>query len=298
MPQNTYSTLPGHKAQTHPALNGKTAVTLTSKSPLKIRQAHTGIANVGFTWVSSGKSTSWQFQPTLLNPKRAEYAEAVEDQKQTVTVELSEVQPSVGFVSPRLTGAFQTSAIHFDVPHAYDVWILLLQTAPSPPNLTLEKTQLAVCSGSAQSTAQLRTYLGSKGDALNAEVNAQQGGFRKTTLAVRRTLRGNSSGDTYSAEEALGEVKSAGTAFLTWKPKQKPISALWVTSYGIATPAFLEFLKFMGAEVAPGLHLSGVYLKSSLILCDGPPIRYAVQLTGEKRFVGRVQDENKLFLNC
>ncbi len=63
---NSYSMASGSEAGYTVSQDGNTTVAVRSSSPLKPRAIYVGAASLQFYWVSSGKSSHWQFTPTLL----------------------------------------------------------------------------------------------------------------------------------------------------------------------------------------------------------------------------------------
>jgi hypothetical protein len=58
--------------------NGEATVSVRSKTQLKPRAVYIGEASMQFMWVHTGKSSHWQFTPTLLNSTQAQYSEVAD----------------------------------------------------------------------------------------------------------------------------------------------------------------------------------------------------------------------------
>jgi len=57
---------------------------------------------------------------------------------------------------------------------------------------------------------------------------------------------------------------------------------------------FLDFLKSLGAEIKTGVFAN---LKDTFVLCDGSAIDYTLTLKGDKKYIGKEEDQTKLRLN-
>jgi hypothetical protein len=103
---NVYNMETGYDIQSRTSPTGKTAVSIGSVAPLKYRAVYTGLANLEFNWVHTGKSTSWVFRPTLLDGKPATVRqETAQDGTNQITIELDRVMPPAGFIKTNATGA-------------------------------------------------------------------------------------------------------------------------------------------------------------------------------------------------
>jgi len=97
-----------------------------------------------------------------------------------------------------------------------------------------------------------------------------------------------------SVEETLGEVTN-GIGTYTWKPIIPSFDVVLVTSSNMSLGAFLDFLKYLGADAKQSL--LGSYVPNDFLLCDGPGMNYTLRLKGEKRFLGHEEDKTEIRLN-
>jgi hypothetical protein len=283
---NIYSIETGYDIQCFPSPTGKTAISITSRSPLKYRAAYTGLANLGFNWVHTGKSTSWVFRPTLLDGKPATVRqETAQDGTNQITIELDRVMPPAGFIKTNATGAIRATAVHFDFALAYDLWIFLLCSSPAPLKLGFDKPSLAIRNGSAQASAWLSSR--SEEPQLKAEASLSGDGFTRASMVVKRSI-----GD-FKKEEAIGEF-TEGLATFTWKPVLPNLNVVLVTHSDMSLQSFLAFLRSLGVD-AKGGYFSFSYLPADFILSDGPDMEYTLQLAGDKRFLGHKKDQTRLY---
>ncbi len=285
----------GRDAQYSVGQNGKVTVNVKSVSPMKFRAVYVGVASMQFRWVSTGKSAVWQFTPTLLDPKPASFTKSTTEdgECEIVSVDLGDtVFPTAGLVKTSITGAIAAPAIHFDVPHAYDLWVFLLRSPWFPLKLGVEKATLLVTHGSARGTAQLENIAGQDGsELLRTDLTTVGEGFNKVWLSMKRSL------ESFSLDETVGEVKTGMDTF-TWKPVLRNFNLLLVTPSNTSLTPFLGFLQFLGADVKSNFSLSGSYLSDDFILCDGPAMDYTFNLVGEKHIIEHERDESKIFLKA
>lgn len=139
---SVYSMVSGQDAKCIVGQDGKATVSIKSTSPMKFRGVYAGSASVQFRWVSSGRSTTWQFTPALQDPRPAQFttSTADDDEGQIVNVEFGDqIFPAAGLVKPNVSGAIAAPGIHFDLPHAYDLWVFLLRSPWFPLKLGVEK---------------------------------------------------------------------------------------------------------------------------------------------------------------
>ncbi len=61
--------------------------------------------------------------------------------------------------------------------------------------------------------------------------------------------------------------------------------------------AFLDFLKYLGAETHSSVLGFDSYVNNGFTLCDGSPMAYTLRLNGEKHIVGHERDETKITLS-
>lgn len=286
----------GRDAQYIVGEDGKVKVSVKSISPLKFRAVYVGSASVQFRWVSTGKSRSWQFTPTLQDPKPAQFTTSTGEngQGQVVSVEFGErIFPAAGLVKRNAMGAIIAPGIHFDVPHGYDLWVFILRSPWFPLRLDLEKSSLTVTHGSAQGTAHLNnSFTEGEGELLRAELSNAGEEFTRVWLSLKRSVAG------ISLDETIGEITTSMNQF-TWKPSLRSFNVLLVTPSNASLTGFLGFLRSLGADAkTSSFSFSGEYLQNDFILCDGPAMDYTLSLVGDKHIIGHERDESKIFLKA
>ncbi|HSV49440.1 MAG TPA: hypothetical protein VLH35_03910, partial [Candidatus Acidoferrales bacterium] len=263
--------------------NGEATVTVRSKTPLKPRAVYVGEASMQCMWVSTGKSTSWQFTPTIIEPKQAKYTVEMDGQDQVITVELGKITPTSGLINSNVTGEIRASAIQFDLPYATDLWVFILKSPSEPLKITSDKAALNIAHTLAYVTEQIEA----RDDTLRSYVTMHGEGFFGVQVNLkRRTSRS-------SSEETLAEIKY-GAAAITWKPIVRNFDVTLTTLSAMAQGDFLELLKTFGAEINKGVFSN---LKSDFVLGDGPAIEYTLTLRGEKKYIGKEEDKTALKLN-
>ncbi len=282
------------RAQYSISQNGNATIKIQTTTPLKIRNVYGGTASLQFQWVSTGKTTSWRFNPSILNPTPVQFTQTTFENGigQTTTVEFgNQIFPAAGIIKPNAVGAIRAPAVHIDIPWAYDLWIVLLRSPWFPLRFEFVKNPLAVTHGQFEATAYWRNVIGANEEkALQAEITAPTEGFSRIYLSVKRQLNGT------SAEEVLGEAKP-GISTFSWKPVLPNLDSIVVASSSMTLNQFLDFLRNLGAEKKTGsLLFAASYLPNDFILCDGPSFNYSLQLTGEKTPLTRAHDETRLTL--
>jgi hypothetical protein len=158
----SYNIASGYEASHSVSQNGNTTVNVRSISPMKFRAVYLGMSSLEFMWVSSGKSSHWQFTPTLLDPTPAQYSEVTADdgQSQIINVEIgNRMFPAAGLLKTSITGEIRAPAVHFDMPHAFDLWVFPLRSPWFPLKIGIEKSPLTISHGFAQATAQIESNL-------------------------------------------------------------------------------------------------------------------------------------------
>ncbi len=291
---SVYSMVSGRDAKYIVGQDGKVTVSINSTLPMKFRGVYVGSASVQFRWVSTGKSTTWQFTPTLQDPKPAQFTTSTADdgEGQIVSVEFGDrIFPAAGLVNPSVTGAIAAPGIHFDLPHAYDLWVFLLRSPWFPLKLGVEKTLLTVTHGFARGTAHLNNSIDQdEGESLRADLTTVGEGFSRVWLSLRRSLAG------FSIDETIGENKTGMDQF-TWKPALRSLNLLLVTPSNASLTSFLGFLQFLGADAkTSSFSFLRKCLLNDFILCDGPAMDYTLSLVGEKHIIGHERDESKISL--
>ena len=289
----SYNMASGHEASYSVSQDGKTTVSIRSSSTMKFRAIYVGTANLEFLWVSSGKSSHWQFNPTILDPAPAKYTQTTSEdgQSQIVNVDIgNRLFPASGLLNTNITGEIQAPAVHFDLPHAYDLWVFLLRSPWFPLKIDIEKSPLTISHGSAQATAQIESNFTNLGDirSLRAEVSLYGEGFKRVWLTLKRSV------NRATVEETVGEITSGMETF-TWKPMLRNFDVVLVTYSNMYLTQFLDFLKCLGAETHQSF-LTGSYMSSNFLLCDGLTIGYRLSLTGEKHLLGHERDETRITL--
>ena len=269
--------------------NGDATVSIRSKTPLKPRAVYIGEASMQFMWVHTGKSSHWQFTPTLLNPTQAQYSEVADGQDQIMNVEFAnKMFPASGLINSNVCGEIRAPAIHFDLPYAYDLWVFILRSPWAPLKVTAEKSPLSINQGLAYATAEIEGTDSAFGDesTLRSYVTMHGEGFQSVSLNLKRCT-------SHSAiEDTFGEIKF-GAASYTWKPSIRNFDVILTTSSSMTQAAFVDFLKSFGAE-AKGGFFGG--LNGDFLLCDGSAIEYTLSLKGEKRYIGKEEDKTKIKL--
>ncbi len=288
----SYNLADGHKAAYYVSPSGNVMVNIQSSSPLKIRAVYVGEARLQFMWVSSGKSSHWQFTPTLIDQSPAQYSE--QNQGQIVSVELgNKLFPATGIIKPNITGEIRAPAIHFDVPYASDLWVFLLRTPWYPLKIGFDKSPLSISHDSSQAMAELQSgsdNLGGDEKTLKAYVSLHGEGFKKVSLILKRNV-GN-----IHVDEPLGEI-TTGMATFNWKPSVSNFDIALITNSTMYLKQFLGFLKYLGAETHESIFSMGSYMPNNFLLSDAPAMNYTLSLVGEKGFFMHEKDETKLTLS-
>lgn len=285
----------GQEAWVNTSQNGNTTVSVRSTSPIKPRAIYVGSASLEFMWVSTGKTTHWQFTPTLFdsNPAQVTETQTEGDHMQILNVEMgNRMFPASGLIKTNITGQIKAPAIHFDLPYATDLWVFLLHSPWFPLKIALEKTPLSIAHGSAQVMAQLES--GTAGfnaeSVLKAYVSAHGEGLKNVQVMLDRE-----SGRT-KMEEVIGEVGATGMDSFSWKPFIRNLDVALVAPSNMSINQFVDFLKYLGAEAKASFFSLGDYMPSTFLLCDGPAMDYTLRLRGEKHFLGHEEDKTRISL--
>ncbi len=288
----SYNMANGHEAWYNISPTGNATVSVRSTSIIKPRAVYVGTASLEFMWVSSGKSSHWQFTPTLLDPTPAQFTETQDDgQSQVVNVELgNRMFPATGIIKTNLIGEIRAPAVHFDLPHAYDLWGVLLRSPWFPLKINVEKSPLTISHSSAQAMAQVESSNFDDGKSLRADVTVNGEGFKRVWLTLQRSAK------RASVEETLGEV-TGGIGTFAWKPLLRNFDVVLVTSSSMSLGAFVDFLKYLGADAKQSFFSLGSYMPNDFLLCDGSAMDYTLRLKGEKHFIGHEEDKTKITLN-
>jgi hypothetical protein len=283
----------GHEASYGVSQDGNTTVAVHSVKPLNFRGICVGAASLAFGWDSDGKSRHWRFAPTISDPTPAQYTETLADNGQTQIINVNlgnKMLPTSGLIDQNLSGEIIAPAIHFDVPHAYDLWVFLLRSPWFPLNIIVEKSSLNISHNLAHATAEIERIspdLGSE-QSLRVDVSVHGEGFNLVKLIMRRSTK------RVSLDEELGELTSGMQTF-SWKPTIRNFDVLLVTPSNMDFGAFVDFLKYLGAEIHQGKFMPAS-LPNFFLLCDGLKVSYQLSLTGEKHILGQEKDETAIML--
>ena len=242
----SYNMASGYEASYVVSQDGNTTVNIRSSSPLKFRAVYVGTASLEFMWVSSGKSSHWQFTPTILDPTLAQYKEITSDdgRSQIVDVDIgNRMFPAAGILKTSITGEIRAPAVHFDIPRAYDLWVFPLRSPWFPMKINVEKTPLTISHGSARAEAQIESSFTnlSNEKSLRVDASVYGEGFKRVWLTLKRSV------NRASVEETIGEVTN-GLGSFTWKPTLSNFDVVLVTYSNMDLTQFLDFLKYLGAE--------------------------------------------------
>ena len=289
---SSYNLASGNEAWYTTTANGETQIKVRSTAPLKPRAIYVGTATLNFRWISTGKSTQWQFTPTLVNPSPADFTVTDEGNGQVTTVEFGKrMFPATGIIQPNAVGEIRAPAVQFDIPYAHDLWIFPLRSPWFPLKIAVEKTPLTISHGSAQAMADVATSPFDEGKSLRINASVHGEGLERVWVSLKRRL------GSVKIEETLGEVKDGLGAF-SWKPVTANFDVVLVTWSNMQLGGFIDFLKFMGADAKKsfwGGYLAGC-LSTNFLLSDSPTMNYELILKGEKHLLGHEEDSTKITL--
>jgi hypothetical protein len=228
-----------------------------------------------FRWVSTGKTTSWQFMPSLLDPTPAQFSQ--DPQGQSVNVDLgNRLFPAAGIIRHNVTGEITAPAIHFDIPYATDLWVFLLRSPWFLMKVGFEKSPLSVSHDSTEAMAELQGGVEGEADALTAFVSMHGTGFKKVYLTLKRSVGRE------SIEQTLGELTDGAQTY-TWKPAPANFNTILVANSSMCIGQFLDFLHSLGAETHSGFFTLGNYMANNFMLGDSSAVNYSLQLVGENK---------------
>lgn len=288
---SSFNTSSGHQATYYVSPSGNVMVNVESASTFKFRAVYVGASRMQFMWVSSGKSSHWQFTPTLENPTPAQTSQ--DPQSQNLSVDLgNRLFPAVGIIRPNVTGEILVPAIHFDIPYAVDLWVFLFRSVWFPMKITFDKSPLNISHDSAQASAELQFGLsgfGGEEDTLKAFVSTSGEGFKKVSLNLKRKI------GTVTLDQKLGEIAS-GTETFNWKPTLTRFETILIANSNMYQNQFVDFLRSLGAQTKNGF-FSGSYLQNTFFLGDAPAVKYTLALDGEKGFLSHSRDETAMHLS-
>ncbi|HUK85511.1 MAG TPA: hypothetical protein VLU95_06595 [Candidatus Acidoferrum sp.] len=286
----TYNLGTGPTAWYSTSQDGNVTVSVKSGSPLKPRAICVGTAILESYWINTGKTSSWHFAPKLLDPTQVQYIESTDVyQNQIITIDLGKrMFPASGFILPNLTGEIKAPAIHFDLPHAYDLWVAILRSPSSPLKIGIEKSLITISHSSAQAMAQIESGTADPEEtsSLRADVSVNGEGFKKVLLSIKRSV------ERASFEETIGDLTN-GLETFTWKPTTRTFNTILVTYSDMFMNHYVGLLQQLGAETNRNLAFRS-YLPRPFVLCDGEGIDYTMRLTGDKHILGHEKDETKL----
>ena len=289
----SYNMASGYEASYSVSQDGNTTVSVRCPSPMQFRTIYVGAASLEFMWVSSGKSSHWQFTPTIIDPTVAQYTKIISDdgRSQIVNVDIgNRMFPAAGLLKTSITGEIRAPAVHFDIPHAYDLWVFPLRSPWGPLKIGVEKSPLTISYGSARAEAQIESSFTNLGNekSLHIDVSVYGEGFKRVWLTLKRSV------NRASVEEILGEVTN-GLGSFTWKPTLSTFDVVLVAYSNMSLTQFLDFLKYLGAETHES-YFTGSFTPNDFLLCDGLTIGYTLRLNGQKHFIGHEQDETRITL--
>ncbi len=267
--------------------SGNATVSVRSKTPLKPRAIYVGEASLQFYWVHTGKSTHWQFTPTLLNAAQAQYNEVMDGQDQIINIEFGKgMFPASGLINSSVSGEIRALAIHFDLPYAYDFWVFILRSPWTSLKINAEKSSLSITHALAQAVAQLEcgNTAFSDENTLRAYVNIHGEGFTRVAVNLKRQTSHS------AVEETIGDLSDGGSSF-SWRPTLRNFDVILTTSSSMTQGVFVDFLKYLGAEVHTGFFAN---INGDFVLCDGSAIEYTLSLKGEKRYIGSETDKTRI----
>jgi hypothetical protein len=289
----TYNLGTGPTAWYSTLQDGNVTVSVKSGSPLKPKAIYVGTACLESYWINTGKTSSWHFAPKLLDPTTVQYSESSDEyQNQIITIDLGKrVFPASGLISPDLTGEIKAPAIHFDLPHAYDLWVAILRSPASPIKISTEKSSLNISHSSAQVMAQIESVnADAELSSLRIDGSVHGEGFKKVWLSINRSVQRT------SFEETIGELTDSLETF-SWKPIVRTFDTVLVTYSDMFMNHFLGLLQQLGAETNRNFLAFRSYMPRTFVLCDGEGIDYNLRLTGEKHILGHEKDETHVTLN-
>jgi hypothetical protein len=270
--------------------NGVVTVSVRSVEPINPRAVYAGTASLLFRWVHTGKTTTWQFTPTLLNstPMQFTQIKTEDGQSQITTVQFSGgLFPATGIIQSNVTGQIMAPAIHFDLPFAYDLWVILLRSPQAPLKLEILNPSLNIKHGSAQASLQVSSATSDEGDFLRAYASVQGEGYKRVYVSLKRSVDGA------SIEESLGEVAD-GMGTFSWKPFTRSFDLALVTCSSISASDFAGFLEALGAQT--NVSVWNPSLQNSFLLNDGPTIGYTLSLKGDKGLFRHDEDKTQITL--
>ena len=151
----------------------------------------------------------------------------------------------------------------------------------------MEKSPLNVMHSSAQAIAEIESVNANSegGQLLKASVSVHGEGFKKVNVTLKRSV------NRASTEETVGELTSGMETF-TWKPNVRNFDVILVTYSNMNQEAFLNFLKYLGAETHSSILGLDSYVNKGFTLCDGSTMAYTLRMNEEKHILGHERDEN------
>ncbi len=287
-----YNLTDKHEAWYNISQDGITTVTVRSKTRLKPRAIYAGLGTLSLYLSSLGRRENWKFTPSLPIPTKVQYNERTDEgQNQIINVSVKNMLfPATGLIKSNVTGEITAPAVHFDLPHANDLWLFILRSPWFPIRIQAEKSSLTISHGSAQATAQIESINADqdKNQILRANVSVHGEGFKHVQLVMERTV------GIISMQETIGSLNQEIGTFV-WKPSLRAFNTMLLTFSNMGLPECLDFLKALGAQTNQR-SFSGSVLENDFLLSDGPTINYTLQLIGEKHILGHEKSETKIIL--
>jgi hypothetical protein len=266
--------------------NHTITVSLRTKSKVDHRAIYAGQANCRFWLEQVGKSSTWRFSPTILNPQSLEPEESQTPDGEYITkILLGEISNSSGFLDMHTTGTFRTYAVHFDQAHAYDLWLMVLHRKAIDTRVEIEKDTLSIQDESGQCSAYISV---DQTSALDIEVNSSGSGFKKFDIVIKRTL-----GESF-LEDQIGQV-AAGSQTLKWRPTVRELDYLLIAKSAFDSELLCDFLKqSFGVNFSYLLHYY-TRLSQNFILSDSEDISYEISLKGERGVLRKAISDKAAF---
>lgn len=250
---------------------GKPIVTLKSKGGIRHRAAYTGTAVLLFHWVQEGKTQTWRFDPSILNPQLIQPEETTNSEgTQLLSFTLRDLVPAAGFLRGRWEGAFVAPAIHIDVPLGKDIWIFLLHSPWFPLKLSLTRSTLSLNRDNLAANASLNP---DDAGGFSATISSPGDSFKRVSLTMKRKIA------QFLSEELITQVE-AGTSTQVWKPIIRNFDLCLVTYGQMGMGQLSEIARGLGADFSPGF-LGPGWLRGEYVLCDGPLTEYSLTMTGD-----------------
>jgi hypothetical protein len=260
---------------------GETIVEIVSSSKLDVKAVHVGTGQMVFHWVSTGKTSSWKCDTSMLDPMAVQAEEKVgTDGSQKLEVKLENVFPAGLLLQGRMVGTLIAPAVHVNVPWMRDVWVFLIRSPWFPLKFQLDKPGLFLQHDASTISAALNT---SADGSVAAQVILDGADFKKATLAVKRSL------GSYSSEEVICEVEG-GSQTSVWNPISRDFDLLLVTGEAIGEGELIKLAGGLSANMSHEYFSPGS-VEGDFVLCDGPAASYSWVLTGHRGLLENAIDQ-------